>query len=177
VVAEVRRWHLVGLLLIACVVLPGQLRAQIWMGDTSFVRERRPTRGWFYVDTTESIGWMRYDYSKPWIELIAPPAEYWDWWQETARCQNLSTSWTIFRRYRFFLINRETFGGKGPAQVGYWGYHLPDSMAIYLARSQRNNKALIMHEITHALMHIKGETPGHPLNRFGRFGCGFRYVE
>jgi hypothetical protein len=169
--APVKRW-----LFLLCLI-PNLLSAQIWIGDTSFVREQRVSRGLFYVDTVESIGWMRYDRSKPWIEQVKPPLEYMDWWFKTALCQGLSTSQKDYRRVRWFLINRETFGGQGPYQIGFWGYFVQDSMAIYIARPHRNNKALIQHEVTHFLMFLNGEPIGHPKSRFGSFGCNFRYVE
>jgi hypothetical protein len=152
------------------------LSGQVWIGDTTYVKEMRPSRGVFYLDTVEVIGWMKYDHRKPWIEELKSPLEYWDWWFRAAMCQGVSTSRRDFNRVRWFLINRETFGGNGPAQIGYWGYFVQDSMAIYIARPHQHNRSLLMHEISHALQLFNREPVGHTEKWFGRTGCSFNYV-
>jgi hypothetical protein len=168
-----KRW----LFLAAFCLNAFSLSAQVWVGDTTYVKEQRPPRGVFYLDTLEQIGWMRHTWGKPWVEELKSPLEYWDWWYRTAICQSVSTSRRDFERIRWFLINRETFGGRGPYQIGYWGYFVQDSMAIYIARPHRYNRGLLMHEISHALQFINREPVGHTEKWFGRTGCGFSYIQ
>jgi hypothetical protein len=161
--------------LLALALLASPLQGQIWLGDTAAVREQRQTRGFFYVDTTETIGWRKLNPRLPWIGEINPPLEYSFWWMETASCQGLPYVRAQYSKYRFFFINSEIFGNRGPFQVGYIGYTLPDSAAIYLALPHIKNKRLLMHEVTHALQALNGFPPGHPPRFFGKFGCGFDY--
>jgi hypothetical protein len=164
--------------LFASFVLAAPLKAQIWVGDTAWIHEgRKESRGFFYVDTTEYIGWYKWDAKKPWIIPIDPPLQYRDWWMETAQCQGLFTTEKAYKSYKWYAINRESFGGIGPTQVGFWGYHVQDDRAIYLALPQINNRLVVMHEITHALMYLHGEKAGHPLKRYGPFGCALNYVK
>src|ERR1044071_5005163 len=100
-----------------------------------------------------------------------------DIWMQTGSCQGIATSIRDFRKYRWFAIDRESFGGVGRTHVAYAGYHLSDSMAIYVSRKWMNDRGVLMHEITHALMYLKGEKMGHTFKRFGPFFCGLNYVD
>jgi hypothetical protein len=163
-----KRWLFLALL------IPNLLSAQVWLGDTLSTRENRPSRGFFYVDTTYKL---KHDASLPWIGRIKPPFEYRDWWMETASCQGLRASHSEYTRLRYFYINADTFGQYTPWTPGYAGYFLPDSMAIYLALPYIKSKKLLTHEQTHALMWFNREPPGHPIHRYGKFACGFDYVK
>ncbi len=165
------RWFFPAIL----VVTP--LEAQIWFGDTASIGEVRKTRGYFYVDTTATPGNKKIDPRRPWIEQIKPPFHYWEMWKLTAECQNMRSHMGEFKRIRWFVINSEIFGNKNPFQIGYYGYLLTDSMAIYLARPKKDNRVIITHEITHALQLLHGEKVNHNFRRFGPWGCGFNYVD
>jgi hypothetical protein len=158
-----------------CLLLASPLNAQMWFGDTTFVKEQRPSRGVFYVDTLTYIGHKKVDPSKPWVYEYPAPLLYQDWWMQTAYCQGIRTTLKDFKRFRWFAVNVESFGTDSPLQIGFWGYFLPDSMALYIATRQTGNKTLVTHEMSHAFMHLIGEPAGHPPHRFGDFGCGFRY--
>jgi hypothetical protein len=162
--------------LLALALLASPLSAQVWMGDTASIRENRPTRGYFYRDTTTTIGWKKWASGLPWMFEMEPTLEMRDWWFATAHCQGITTSHKAFESIRFFAINSEIFGNRGPFQVGYVGYFLPDSMAIYLALPLAKKEVLVRHEMTHALMWLNKEAPGHPRSRFGPLGCNFQYV-
>lgn len=153
------------------VLLALPLKAQVWYGNLG-----DSSTGRFYLDTSQYIGWKKVKADEPWVRELPPSLVYWDWWQETARCQEFTVSYAQFRKYRFFAVNRDIFGGNGPLQLGYIGYHLIDSMAIYIARPYINNKAVLVHEFTHALMFLNKERAGHTFRRFGPFGCSLNYV-
>jgi hypothetical protein len=163
---------------LAAVLLALPLKAQVYYGDTSFVSEgRKETRGWFRVDTGSYIGHRKVDDRYPWVYEIKPPLQYQDWWFETSSCQVLRTSFGQFRMWRYFVVNSENFGARTPFQIGYLGYTLVDSMAIYIAAAQRDDKIVVTHEMSHALQHLNGWRINHSFRFFGPLGCGFSYVD
>lgn len=150
------------------LLLGSPLKAQILMGDPG---EGRP---WLWIDTTSA--WQKkVDPSKPWLAQYKTPWLYEMWWWETARCQRMSTNRKQFKAMRFFFVNLPAFGNVRPFDPAFVGYTLPDSLAIFVALPLINDKALLMHEMTHALQMFNNEPPGHDERHFGHGGCNFLY--
>jgi hypothetical protein len=161
-----------------CLLLAAPLEAQgIWYGDTAAVSENRPTRGYFFVDTSTAYGNKKWDSRKPWVEQVKPPLYYYDWWRQTADCQGFRLWYADFKKWRWFVVNSEIFGNRNPFQLGFYGYLLVDSMAVYIARPKKDDRIIITHEMTHAMQYLNGEKVNHSFRRFGPFGCSFSYVD
>ncbi len=166
---------LFGFCLLLCTPIKG-IRAQVFYGDTSRSRVGDETRGYFYLDTLTYVGHKKSDPRKPWVYQITPSWLYYAWWMETADCQGFRTDVKQFRKFRFFAVNAESFGTTSPFLIGYGGYTLIDSMAVYVSARNLNSRIVLQHEMTHLLMFLNGEGLRHTLRRFGLGGCSFGYV-
>ncbi len=150
------------------IVIASELSAQIKLGTPG------SPRGWLYIDTS-SVWQKKVEPDKPWMAQFKPPWIFEQYWWETSVCQRMSTNNREYKAIRWYFVNLPAFGNSTPFSPAFSGYTLSDSMAIFLAIRQMKSKVLVMHEMTHVMMHLRGEEPGHPKNRYGPHGCGFRY--
>lgn len=119
----------------------------------------------FTVDTLEA---PKVDRSKPWVYLVKPTLQVYDYWYELANCEGLQPR-GAFSRIRFIVINQEVFGPEVQPHRRLWGLTIPDddgTFTIYLAASIMDQKPVVIHELLHVLLVVNGYPWGHEPAKF-----------
>ncbi len=99
-------------------------------------------------------------------ERFTPPATYRAWWAETEACTGRTGSFDAVRWHRVPAVESTPFfRWEGRLIAGLW-----HGQSIFLSDSLLDLKALVQHEIVHALI----QQPGHPDNPFIE-PCRVRY--